>query len=225
MRHASVMHSLAVYDLDKTITRRATYAAWLWFWLSTEARGRILWLPLVGLTALLYLARSIDRGQLKQLNQRLLMGGLVPQTQVDAAARRFATQQLAHNIYPQALAQIAADRAEGRRVVIATASYGFYAEAIGAALGITDVIATRVQSDHGRIRARIDGENCYGPAKLRMFESWLAAQSLSGAVVRFYSDHVSDTPMFNRASEAVATNASPRLRAMAITRNWRLLDW
>ena len=128
-------------------------------------------------------------------------------------------------IYPQAQAQIAADRAGGRRVVIATASFGFYAEAIGAVLGVADVIGTRVVVDHGCIRARIDGENCYGAAKLRMFENWLATNGITGAEMRFYSDHASDAPMFERAAEAVATNASPALRALAAARGWRLLDW
>lgn len=219
------MQALAVYDLDKTITRRATYAAWLWFWLRTEARWRMVLLPMAALTGLFFLLRIIDRGRLKQWNQHLLMGDNAPQAQVRAAARAFAAAQLTHNIYAQAKAQIAADRGEGRRVVIATASYGFYAEAIGAVLGVADVIGTRVAVDHGCIRARIDGENCYGTAKLRMFECWLATNGMTGAEMRFYSDHLSDAPMFERAADAVATNASPALRALAVARGWRLLDW
>ena len=43
---------------------------------------------------------------------------------------------------PGARAAIARDKAEGRRVVMATASYRFYARAIADALGFDDCIGT-----------------------------------------------------------------------------------
>ena len=49
-----------------------------------------------------------------------------------------------------------------------------------------------------RVHAKIAGENCYGPAKLRMITDWVERSGLEGVHghVRFYSDHVSDQPAF-----------------------------
>jgi phosphoserine phosphatase len=74
---------------------------------------------------------------------------------------------------------------------------------------------------------RITGENCYGPAKLRMIEAWLAAEGIARekAHIRFYSDHVSDAPTLDWADEAFAVNPHGPLRAMAVGRGWTIFDW
>ncbi|MGL4540886.1 MAG: HAD family hydrolase [Polymorphobacter sp.] len=218
------MTGLCVYDLDKTITRRATYAAWLWFWATRRAPWRLLLLPLSALAGLLYALRLIDRSRLKTLTHGWLMGRADAAT-VAAEAAVFAARQVATNVSAGARAQIAADRARGRRIVIATASYGFYARAIGAALGIDDVIGTRAKVAEGVVLPQIDGENCYAGAKRAMVEDWLAAAGLAGAPLRFYSDHPSDAPMFELADEAVAANPNRSLRALAQSRGWAIVDW
>lgn len=216
---------LAIYDMDRTITRTGTYAAWLLFWARREAPWRLALLPLVGLAGLGFVLRLLTRARLKEINQWLLMGDPAPRARVEATARDYATRVLARNIRPGALAQLAADRAAGARLVVATASYAFYAEAIASALGIDDVIATRSVWDGDRLRARIAGDNCYGPAKRAMVEDWLAGRALAGAPMRFYSDHVSDLPSFELAAEPVAANPSAALRAEAARRGWRIVDW
>lgn len=218
------MQKLAVYDLDKTITRRPTYAAWLRFWAWRRARWRLLLVPLSAVAALLYLGKLVSRARLKTINHALLMGRADVAT-VAAEAAAFARQQVAGNVRAGALTQIAADRADGRRIVIATASYAFYASAIGAALGIDDVIGTRARVAGGSVLPEIDGENCYADAKRTMVEAWLAAHDLTGAPLRFYSDHPSDAPMFALADEAVAANPDTALRALARMRGWAIVDW
>ena len=218
------MTGLAIYDLDKTITRRPTYPRWLWFWARREAPWRLLLLPLAGLLLLPYALRLVGRGTMKTWAQALLMGPASAE-RVAAAAAAFAAVTLAGNVRAAAVAQLAADRSEGRRIVIASASHAFYVEAIAAALGGADVVATRAAVERGRIVPRLDGENCYGFAKRRMVEAWLAARGLADAPMRFYSDHISDMPMFKLADEPVAANPSLNLRVEARTRGWRVVDW
>ena len=122
-----------------------------------------------------------------------------------------------------AIAAIARDKAEGRRVVMATASYRFYARAIAEALGFDDCIGTNsIIGLDERVHAKIDGENCYGPVKKRMLDTWLEQEKITPGRVRFYSDHVSDAPLFEWADEPVAVNAHQPLRDLAIARGWSL---
>ena len=76
-----------------------------------------------------------------------------------------------------------------------------------------------------RVHAKIDGENCYGPAKLRMIEEWLGKAGLTRGRVRFYSDHASDAPVFEWSDEPVAVNPHDRLAKLAAARGWRVEDW
>jgi HAD superfamily phosphoserine phosphatase-like hydrolase len=211
------MIEIAIYDMDKTITRRATFAGFLRHSLTKHGRWRSLLLPAVVPVTAAYGLRLIDRGRLKATNLRLLVG----RGGYEARSSSFAAHTVARNVLPQAIAQIAADAARGARLVLATASYDFYAGDIGRALGFTDIIAT------GNDGAKIVGENCYGPAKLRMIEAWLAAQGIARAEanIRFYTDHVSDAPCLEWADEAYAVNPHGPLRRMAIDKGWHIFDW
>jgi HAD superfamily phosphoserine phosphatase-like hydrolase len=138
----------------------------------------------------------------------------------------FARKTVANNDRPGARDAIARDKAAGRRVVMATASYRLYALAIADALGFDDCIGTNsVIGLDSRVHAKIDGENCYGPAKLTMIKAWLAAEGVQRAHVRFYSDHASDAPVFEWADEPVAVNPHDRLRKLASERGWPVEDW
>ncbi len=222
------MTGIAIYDMDRTITRTATYTPFLLHAALARAPWRLVLLPAVLLTMLAYLLKLVTRGRLKEINQRLLLGGRIARGDLAPIAAGFADRTWRNNILPGALRQIEEDRAAGRRLVMATASYRFYVEAIAMKLGFDDVIATNsVIGPDGQVMARIDGENCYGPAKLRMIESWFAAEGIArpAVKVRFYSDHASDAPVMEWADEAFAANPSAKMRALAAERGWPVVEW
>lgn len=211
--------AVSVYDMDRTITRGGTWGGWLRFWLRREAPWRMIMLPLVGVAALAYGLGLIERGMLKAWVHRLLMGGRVLRYRVARVAEDYARLVVAHGCFDGALAQIERDRSEGRRLVLATASNAYYAEAIGAALGFDAVVATPSRLDGDWLDWRLGGANNYGAEKASRLKGVLGADG------RFYSDHHSDLPVFEMAGEAVAVNPTEPLRAVALRRGWRILDW
>lgn len=222
------MQDFAIYDMDRTVTRTGTYTPFLLHAAWTLSPWRLVLAPLVPLAMAAYALKLIDRRRLKEICQRLLIGARIPRARLAPATERFADMVMRTNIHPGALRQIAADRAAGRRLVLATASYRFYVEPIAARLGFDDVIATgSVLGLDDIVHARIDGENNYGPAKLRLIEAWFRAQGIDRAAahVTFYSDHVSDAPVLDWADEAVAANPGGPLRRLAARRGWRMVDW
>ena len=220
------MSDLAIYDMDRTVTRHATYTPFLLHCATRRAPWRLLLLPFVLVSMLAYVARLIDRARLKEINHRLLLGGRVHSRDLQPLVESFADRQLAGNVRPGARLAIARDKAQGRRLVLATASYRLYADAIADRLGFDDVIGTAsIIGLDERVHAKIDGENCYGPAKLRMVEDWLAKSGFERGHVRFYSDHASDAPVFEWADEPVAVNPHDRLKRLAVERGWTIEDW
>jgi HAD superfamily hydrolase (TIGR01490 family) len=222
------MSDLAIYDMDRTVTRRPTYTPFLLHCAMRRAPWRLFFLPLVLLSMLAYITRFIDRAKLKEINHRLLLGGGIHPRDLKPLVDSFADKQISTNIRPGARAAIARDKADGRRVVLATASYRLYADAIAERLGFDDVIGTgSVIGLDDRVHAKILGENCYGPAKLRMIADWVEKSGLKGmhGHVRFYSDHVSDQPAFEWADEPVAVNPHGKLRRLAEQRGWAIEDW
>src|ERR671928_31815 len=111
------MTDLAVYDMDRTVTRRATYTPFLLHCALHRAPWRLLFLPIVVGSMLAYVARLIDRSRLKEINHRLLLGDKVHPRELKPLVESFADKQVATNIRPGARAAIARDKAEGRRLV------------------------------------------------------------------------------------------------------------
>lgn len=222
------MSALAIYDMDKTVTRRATYTPFLLHCALRRAPWRILLLPFVLVSMIAYGLGLIDRGRLKEINHRLLLGRTIHPSMLKPLVESFAVAQLHSNIRPGARAAIARDKEEGRRLVLATASYRLYADEIAGRLGFDDVIATNsVIGLDEKVEARIAGENCYGEAKMRMIADWVQRSGLAGVHghVRFYSDHVSDQPAFEWSDEPVAVNPHSKLRRLAEERGWTIEDW
>lgn len=219
--------TLAIYDMDKTVTRRPTFGLFLIHAIRHLSPWRIVFLPVAGLTLIPYALKLVDRGRLKEWNYRLLVGRPHPE-KLEPVVRRFADNQIETNILPGARTRIAEDKAAGRRLVMATASYRLYAAAIAERLGFDDVIATDTLPDSkGRVVAKIDGANCYGLGKLDMIEAWLQREGLERKAVhvRFYSDHVSDAPVHAWSDEAFATNPHDRLVKVAKDSGWEVLEW
>lgn len=219
---------LAIYDMDKTVTRRSTYNGFLLHMALNKSPWRLLLASFLPVGLVLYALKIWDRAQLKQFSQILLIGRRVPKAHFAKYLESHADLVVGKNVYPQLLARVAEEKAAGYRHVMATASYRLYVEAIAKRLGFDDVIATDLSTDaSGHVLARIDGHNCYDAAKLEQVKLWMKQHGLERAHchIRAYSDHVSDAPLLNYADEPFATNPHGPLARLAETKGWPILDW
>jgi HAD superfamily hydrolase (TIGR01490 family) len=214
---------IALYDLDRTVTRAPTFTPFLVHMAASGNPLRLLAVPLWVLAMLGYKAKIYGRKPLKQFGLRLLVGREVRNARLQPPIDAFVARQLARNIQPGARAKIAADRAAGVRLVLVTAAPEIYAEALAQALGIEACIATRHQRDGaGNLLALIDGENNYGGHKVARVEDWLAEQGLVRADCHLtaYTDHASDAPILNYADTGVLVG-----RYAKVQRGWAQVDW
>lgn len=222
------MQKISLYDMDRTITVRGTYTPFLFHMVFARAPWRLIFLPLLPFGFIAYGLKLISRGQLKTFNQRMLLGSSPKLSELQPHIERFADRVLRSNRHQKAINQIEVDRADGRKLVLVTASYELYAEAIARRLGFDHLIGTLLEVDsEGRVLPRIIGENCYDDAKIGRIEDLFAQQGWQRAEahVRAYSDHVSDRAMLEFADEAIATTPTPPLRHMAKQRGWKIVDW
>lgn len=219
---------LAIYDMDKTVTRRATYNGFLMHMAWNKSPWRLFLSPLLLVGLSLFLLKIWDRGRLKQFSQMLLIGTRVSPAKFARYLESHADLVVGKNVYPQLLARVAEEKAAGYRHVMATASYRLYVDAIAKRLGFEHVIATNLATDSsGHVLARIDGHNCYDAAKLDLIKQWMTDDGLDRerCHIRAYSDHVSDAPLLAFADEAYATNPHKPLAEMAKANGWEIIDW
>jgi HAD superfamily phosphoserine phosphatase-like hydrolase len=217
------LQRIALYDLDRTVTRAPTFTPFLIHMAASGNPLRLLGVPLWVLAMLGYKAKLYGRKPLKRFGLRLLAGRVVRSAALAPHIDAFVARQVARNIQPGARAQIAADRAAGMDCVLVTAAPEIYADAMASALGLAACIATRHQRDAaGNLLCGIDGANNYGSEKVARVEAWLTAQGLSRADchITAYTDHASDAPILNFADTGVLVGHYAKPHG-----GWSQADW
>ena len=221
------MHDIAIFDMDRTLTKNGTYTAFLLFAAARRQCWRLLLTPLLVLALVAAGVGLLSRKAYKQIGFQLMIGASIDTPTLSSLARAFALRTIATNIHPEARRQITDERRRHGIIVMATAAPDYYANEIGALLGLDAVIATVQARDHdGNYLASIAGANCYGEEKLARIKTWMADEGHDRAEsnIRFYSDHISDAPILAWADGAVAVRPNRKLRALAEQHKWKIVD-
>lgn len=214
---------IAFFDLDRTITRSGTYSPFL-LHCTRSHPSRYSRVPLALAAMGAYVARKTSRAALKARMLDLFIAGAT-RDEVAAWAEAFVARWMQIQVRPGALNAIENHQKAGDQVVMATASFDFYAHHFGARLGLDHTIATvSVWDDADRLCAAVGGENCYGPAKIAAVEKYLSQFEVRPQFV-FYSDHHSDFELLKMADEGIAVNPNKKLRALASQNGMQVVDW
>lgn len=216
---------IAIYDLDRTVLRHASYTPFLFFAARRRAPWRLVFAPVWIATMALYKMRLFSRDTLKNFGLHLFLGLNTDEAALDDLGAAFARHVIPAWVAPGAAASIARERAEGHRLVLATAAMGFYARPIGELLGFDAVVATEHETDPGRHAPRIAGRNCYAADKLEACLRWFEEAGVvrSEARLRFYSDSASDAPLLDFVDEAFLVDPRPGACARAGRDGWQVV--
>ena len=227
MTDATSLSRVAIYDLDRTVLRTPTFTLFLLWAAWREAPWRLLLLPALAALMIGHALRLYGRDRFKPAAIRLMLGKSIAPARAETLAAAFAAWRVPRDVPPGAAACIARDRAEGYRLLMATAAPEFYAGAIAEALGFDAIVASRHQRDDaGHWLPLLDGSNCYGEEKARRVREWLVANAPGGtAHIRAYSDHFSDAPTFALAGEAWLIGRGAKYVRLAAKHGWHAADF
>src|SRR5256885_12165805 len=159
-RALDARRTVAVFDLDGTLTSRDTLLAFLRFLVGT--RGFLARLPLVAMIVAAMVLRLVPRSRAKELVLALFMRGR-SRAELELRGETFARERLPAMLRTQAEARLRWHQKSGHLCVLLTASPAIYAAAFARVIGFDAVPATELEDDErdraaGR-RARV---NCPG---------------------------------------------------------------
>jgi len=213
---------IAIYDLDGTLLRHATFTPFLVFAARRRAPWKLALLPVWIGAMIAYKAGLFSREALKGFGLKMMVGKADARA-LDDLARAFADKVVPEWIGEGAARALERDRDEGRVFILATAAMEFYAAEIAQRAGFDHVIATRHHAEPGRY-PRITGGNCYGTNKVPRVEALLEELGLlrRECDIRFYTDSTSDAPLLDWSDEAVLVEAGAKGRKLARKKGWSL---
>lgn len=211
---------IAIYDLDRTLTRQPTFTPFLAFGARRLAPWRLALMPVWVLAMIGYRAGIYSRTALKRFGMKLMTGSPARETLL-AIGDLYAQARVENpGLMPHTLRLLEEDRKADARLMIATAAFGFYASGFAERLGFAHLIATEWDGSD------IPGGNCYGETKKARVLAWFADEGIDRehATVRFVSDSFADAPLLDWADEPVFVTTSKRETARAEARGWRVID-
>jgi len=212
-----------IFDLDGTITKHGTYTPFVWH-VARRNPAKMIYVAPILAAASLYCVRLLSRARVKEVMLGAVLGG-APKAEVKRQAVDFAEHCLRQALRPGALKSIEKHQAAGDYLILATASFDFYAEIFGQRLGFDLTIATKTVRDaEGRMTGAIDGENCRGEAKLQAILAALPELKSRFQIIA-YSDHHVDLPLLRWADRSFAVNPTRSLRHQALAEHFEILDW
>lgn len=216
------MKTVAIFDLDSTITNCDTFVSFLLYVLSTSPLRclRALWLPIA---LLAYYCGLRNNTWLKKKFLGTIAGG-ASRADVEKWSKHFVEQLHISGIRPCALQAIAQHRALGHYIVLASASFEFYVVPLAKSLGFDSVIATKAVWSDDQLCGEILGDNCYGRHKFEKVVEFLQ-QNIPDCHTIAYSDHHTDIQLLLWANEAYAVNPNKKLKKWALAHNVSILDW
>jgi phosphatidylglycerophosphatase C len=212
---------LALFDLDGTISRHDTLAAYLGGFLLRHPQ-RILRLPRALAALACFALGRIERGQLKSAWIRAVMGGST-RAEVETWNARFIRRLIEAGLYADARAAIERHRSAGDTLVLLSASPDLYVPSLARALGFTESLCTGVRWRGEILDGGLTTANRRGAEKTRCLEA-LRRQHPQLPIVA-YGNAATDLEHLRLADRGVLVNGSLAARQQAARLGLASLRW
>lgn len=215
--------TVAVFDLDGTLTHRDTYTGIMLHSLRFN-RGNIPRLVPLSVPVVRFALGRLDNASLKAAFLKSLFAGL-PADRLDAITRSFVDRLMARGLREQAVKTLERHRADGHETVLLTASLDFYVEDIARRLAVDHCICTRAaRGPGGTLTGELASANCRGAEKLARLRAHFG-DAPGGRCFVGYGDRESDFHLLTALNRGVVVSPGRRTRARAVAAGLQVVQW
>ena len=217
-------NSAAFYDVDGTLIQInivhafAFYASRQPSLLSSAART----VKTAASVPLFWAADKLSRKWFNELFYRSYEGA--SEDRLVVLAEELFEDVIKPNIYPRAADLIAESRRAGCRQVIISGALDFTMRPLARYLGVDDFIANRLEFEDGYATGKLRKPFVAGATKSQIMRNYARAHGVDLAESWAYSDSFSDYPMLAVVGHPTAVNPDFRLRSVARSYDWPVLD-
>jgi HAD superfamily hydrolase (TIGR01490 family) len=214
----------AFYDLDGTLISTNVVHAYAYYAMNEGSIGGILKRSLGTLASLPVFGalNLVDRKIFNEYFYRSYAG--FTQDRLLTLADDLFEDVIKPAIYPKAQDLIDEARRAGCRIVFISGALDFTMTRLARHLGADDLIANKMQFVGGIATGKVIPPIIEGANKANVIREYCEKQGLSLTKSHAYSDSASDYAMLTIVGRPTAVNPDLRLRALARSYNWPILD-
>ncbi|MDR1358725.1 MAG: HAD-IB family hydrolase [Coriobacteriales bacterium] len=150
-----------------------------------------------------------------------------PASEADSIMRDVYRTELRQHLRPKAVAALKRHQAEGKVVIIVSASFEPIISELCLDLGVEHYLCTQMEVVDGSYTGETKSPPPESEHKLYQFVAWAdASYGPDGwELTHAYGDHYSDVPLMEIAQHPIAVDPDHRLRSIAHERHWEVHDW
>lgn len=214
----------AFFDLDRTLIAGAS--AFVFGWVAWR-RGMLSTPELMGdaTNALVFRLTGGSEDQPERVRERILEAVTGRRREELTALNDDILPRLLNSVRPETRRVVERHHELGRDTYIVSASPSEIVGPLGAALGMTGVIATESEVVDGIYTGRLLSDFCYGSGKVNRVRQLAEEKGYDLRLCYAYSDSRSDLPLLEMVGHPVAVNPDSTLRRIARSRNWPIVQF
>jgi HAD superfamily hydrolase (TIGR01490 family) len=216
--------SAAFYDVDGTLIKTNIVHAFAWYAKHQPTLlGSAVKTALTGLSVPLFLAADkLSRKAFNELFYRYYKG--MSEDRLEVLADELFEDVIRPSIFPRARDLIEESRRAGCRQVIVSGGLDFTVKPLARYLGFDDYIANRLEFADGIATGHLGKPFIAGATKADVMRRYAEEHDLDLGRSWAYSDSYSDYPMLAVVGRPTAVNPDFRLRTVARSYDWPVLD-
>ena len=211
---------LALFDVDGTLVRGASTERRFFRWLLGRGhiRGRqvlafawfnLRWFPVYG------------RHTAKK-NKAYLLG--LAEATIAREAHEFVMVEVMPTLNSKCVERLREHQSAGDRVVLITGTLQVIGDALGAMLGVAEVIATHCIVRDGRYGWQPPKRHPFGQEKNVLGNDLLESANLPAAEAFAYGDSIHDLPLLENVGHAICVDPDSALRRHAEVSGWEIME-
>ena len=115
--------------------------------------------------------------------------------------------------------------ADGKTVVIATATNDFVTRPIADLFNVSTLIATEFEIKDNSFTGNIVDVPCFRDGKLKKVEKWVQKNNFQLSEATFYSDSFNDLPLLEKVKHPIIVDGDDKLREIGNNNNWKCVSF
>ena len=115
--------------------------------------------------------------------------------------------------------------AEGKKVIIATATNDFVTRPIADIFDVSVLIATEFEIKDNAFTGRVVGAPCFRGGKLNKVTKWINDNNFDLSQASFYSDSFNDLPLLEKVKKPVIVDGDDKLREIGKKNSWECVSF